>query len=133
MKKSKVIGAVLIVALMATMTYAILTAYDQVANQVKIKAVGLTVTPESIVWDDFTEGISQTQSRILNITNMRNVDLTVTFSDDLAWNGLSMMYPGNFTLPALGSAQKNVTLSYNGSTPAWGTTTWTITVTGTEV
>lgn len=129
-KQTTCIIAVLLVALIIY-AMALLTIQRTVDNSVKIKAVGLEVTPTSIVWDDFIEGEQANQTKTLTINNTRNIDLNITFSDDLAYSGLSMQYPNSFILSQYSAIDKNVTLLYDG-VGSYGSTTFVVTVLGTE-
>lgn len=105
-----------------------------VSATVRIIAFGISVTPTSIDYGDLVFEVTDSVDAIVTISNTGNVPLTVTFSDDLGGDSLTMTYPAAFELAAGASIDVTLTLNYveGSGWAAAGQYTWTITITGTE-
>lgn len=129
------ITTIILCSMLLTIT-AILIVSQNITNTCKIKSVGIEVQPLEIEWSDLIEGEAENQTRTLTISNTKNVDVMVSFSDDLAGDSLFMEYPSSFILNAGASIEKDIKLCYVegliGGYLGYSTQSWIVTITGTE-
>lgn len=137
-KISPLVATIIILASLCLTTLAVLILSLNIDNTVTIKAIGLTVTPGTIAWDDLYEGVTSNQTVSLHIENTKNIQQQVTFSDDLpTQDSLYMAYPTSFILDGESSIDVDITLNYIEGTISgylgWQTINFVIIVQGSEV
>jgi len=135
-----ILFVILLIIIVEVIAIIPITYTANVGNVVNIIAVEIDVSPTFIDWGDFTYELAETKLENISITNTRNTDVSVTFSDNLLSIGgdsLYMIYPESFVLPAGGTVIKELSLVYENGTNtgflAWGTYNWDIIVTATQL
>ena len=111
--KKSAIAIIVAASILIGVVFAGLWFQTEVANVGRIKGIGITVDPSMVDWGDFVEGQESNKTVTFNITNTKNVPVTVNFKDDCS-SGLHLVKPDNFTLAADTSVLKNATLCYDG-------------------
>lgn len=111
--KKSAIALVVAASILIGVVFAGLWFQTEVANVGRIKGIGISVDPSVVDWGDFVEYEASNKTVEFNVTNIKNVPVTVNFTDDCS-SGLSLVKPNNFTLVANTWILKNATLCYDG-------------------
>jgi len=134
-----ILFVILLIIIVEVIAIVPITYTTQIDNVVNIIAVEIDVSPTLIDWGDFTYELAETKLENISITNTRNTDVSVTFSDNLLSIGgdsLYMVYPESFVLSAGDTVIKELSLVYENGTSTgflgWGEYNWDITVTATQ-